>query len=275
MFARPPIRYLLPNLITVASTLCGFLMLFLAATSEYASGFYLASAFVPLACVIDGFDGRVARMMNGESRFGAEFDSLSDMFTFGVAPSLLAYFWGLHQLGVVGGAAAFLYLIAAMARLARFNIGAGEGHLPDRYFEGLPAPMAGMGIAAVVGLQSGLLGHESMSASSASWFAAYIVMLSLLMVSGVPFRSFKDVRFTPLNALVVGAVLSTVFIVSVAVDLMTAFGLAFFIYFLGNIFGAIFFFGRHKEEAEVDSWTVVEDDWIAGEDEEEGHDVRF
>lgn len=274
MIARLPLRYLLPNLITVASTLCGFLMLFLAATSEYASGFYLASAFVPLACVIDGFDGRVARMMNGESRFGAEFDSLSDMFTFGVAPAILAYFWGLHELGVVGGAAAFLYLIAAMARLARFNIGAGEGHAPARYFEGLPAPMAGMGIAAVVGLQSGLFGQDAMSASSASWFAAYIVMLSLLMVSGVPFRSFKDIRFTPINALVVGAVLSTVCIVSVAVDIMTAFGLAFFIYFIGNIIGAIVFAGRRKDEVELDSWSVADDEWVAS-DEEESHDLRF
>jgi CDP-diacylglycerol--serine O-phosphatidyltransferase len=249
-------------------------MLFLAATSEFASGFYLAAACVPIACVIDGFDGRIARMIDGESRFGAEFDSLSDMFTFGVGPAFLAYFWGLHEIGLIGGLVAFVFLIAAMARLARFNLGAASGHGSDRYFEGLPAPMAGMGIAAVVGLQAGWFGQSSMSAPSAAWFAAFIALLALLMVSEVPFRSFKDLRLTPVNALFVGTVLSTVCVVSVAIDPMTGLGLAFFGYFFANLFGAIFLSMGVEEAEDEQSWTVLDEDWSSADDEE-GRDLTI
>lgn len=271
MLVRPPIRYIVPNLLTVASSFCGFMLLYLAATSEYASGFYLAACFVPIASVIDGFDGRVARLLHGESRFGAEFDSLSDMFTFGVAPAFLAYFWGLDKLGIIGGFAAFLFLIAAMARLARFNLGASAGHSADRYFQGLPAPMGGMGIASVVGIQAGLMGQNEMSGSASAWFAAYVVMLALLMVSTVPFRSFKDLRMTPLNLLIVGTVLSGVAVVSIVVDPMTALGFAFFGYFLGNVIAAVFISGEIAE-VEEDPWSIPDDEWMSSEDED-GHDA--
>jgi CDP-diacylglycerol--serine O-phosphatidyltransferase len=132
-------------------------------------------------------DGGVARLTNTQSEFGAQYDSLSDCVAFGVAPGLVAYAWGLTTLGKAGWAAAFLYVACAALRLARFNVQAGEAD--KRYFVGLPSPTAAGTVAVLVwlGATRGFTGDDL------PWVVALVTAgLGLLMVSSVPFHSFKE-----------------------------------------------------------------------------------
>ena len=149
MITIPSPRYILPNLFTLSATFCGFAAIWLGAEAESGEQFYAAAALIAFAVFLDGFDGRVARMVNAETKIGVQLDSLSDFLTFGVAPAVLAYAWGLEAFGVGGLLIAFLFAAGAMLRLARFNVEAEEvsGPGPSRYFRGLPAPMAGMTVS--------------------------------------------------------------------------------------------------------------------------------
>jgi CDP-diacylglycerol--serine O-phosphatidyltransferase len=224
MLTIPPARYLLPGLFTLASTFCGFAVLVLAATADSADDYYRAAILIPLACLLDGFDGRVARLLHGESRLGAQLDSLSDLATFGIAPAFLLWSWALQPLGGLGIGVAFAFVAASMTRLARFNVIDAEphdGHVA-RYFTGLPAPMGGNALATLVALEAGFLGRAVSSGPAAGWIAALVVLIALLMVSNVPFRTFKDLRMTPLNRLLVAGAIAATVGVSLAVDLMVA-----------------------------------------------------
>jgi CDP-diacylglycerol--serine O-phosphatidyltransferase len=224
MISIPPVRYILPNLFTLGSAFCGFALIWLAFSATEAADFYRAAALIPLACFLDGFDGRVARMVKGESRFGAQLDSLSDFATFGVAPAFLVYVWALQPLGTAGLIVAFIFASASMIRLARFNVAAEEDvhGPPARYFQGLPAPMGGNAIASIVAFEAGFLGRDESPASAQLAIVALVLLLAMLMVSNVPFRTFKDVRMTPLNRLfVVGAITGTLGL-SLLVDFMFA-----------------------------------------------------
>lgn len=231
MIRIPPARFILPNLFTLAAFFCGFALIWKAGDAEEARHFYLAATLIPLAALFDGFDGRVARLVQGSSKFGVQYDSLSDLVAFGVAPAILIYYWALHELGTVGLVIAFLYAAAAMTRLARFNVSAEEDGGCARYFEGLPSPFAGLVIAALVGVQTGLLGLSAPSDRAVPFIAALVLLIGFLMVSQVRFRTFKDLSFTPRVRLITAALLATILVLSVRFDFMVAlaFGLGSYI----------------------------------------------
>ena len=143
--------YLLPSAFTMANMFCGYACIVHAMRSE----FHTAAAFIGVAIVLDMLDGRIARMTGTTSAFGLEFDSLADVVSFGVAPAVLSFAWGLQPLGRIGWAAGFLFVAAAAVRLARFNIQSGS-HQDKRYFVGMPSPpAAGVPAATVFAFPAG------------------------------------------------------------------------------------------------------------------------
>jgi CDP-diacylglycerol--serine O-phosphatidyltransferase len=176
--------YLLPNLFTTGALFSGFY----AVVASMNGHFENAAVAIFVAMVLDGLDGRVARMTNTSSAFGAEYDSLADMVSFGVAPSLVVFNWVLDDIGKLGWFAAFLYVAGAALRLARFNTQIGS--TDKRYFIGLPSPAAA---AAVAGLVWAATEYEVDGAPYAYLVAGYVALVGVLMVSNVLYYSFKDV----------------------------------------------------------------------------------
>ncbi|WP_440615347.1 CDP-diacylglycerol--serine O-phosphatidyltransferase [Cysteiniphilum sp. 6C5] len=180
--------YILPNLFTSASLFAGFY----AIIAAFNSHFVLASVCIYVAAIMDSLDGRVARLTNTQSAFGAEYDSLADIVSFGVAPALIIYFWAVKHLDQFGWAVAFIYLACVALRLARFNTQL-DDNSPDskRYFTGLPCPASAATIAGFVWFCN-TLGHTS-AEGWVTFFATIITLyLSAMMVSNIKFRSFKD-----------------------------------------------------------------------------------
>ena len=175
--------YLLPNLFTTAALFAGFY----AIVAAMGGRFEAASVAIFVAMVLDGADGRIARMTNTESAFGAEYDSLSDVISFGLAPALVAYEWSLQGLGKLGWIAAFFYAAATALRLARFNTQLGTAD--KRYFQGLPCPAAA---AVVAGLVWEATDRSVDGASLMPVTMAVTVLTGILMVSNVRFYSFKE-----------------------------------------------------------------------------------
>ncbi len=176
--------YLLPNLLTTAGLFSGFF----AVVSSMNGRFEAAAVAIFVAMVFDGLDGRVARMTNTQSEFGAEYDSMADMVSFGVAPALVAYNWGLAEMGKLGWLAAFIYVAGAALRLARFNTNVGI--VDKRYFQGLASPAAAALVAGLVwvGVEYDVNGHDI------GVLVAIVTGLSgILMVSNFKYNSFKEV----------------------------------------------------------------------------------
>jgi CDP-diacylglycerol--serine O-phosphatidyltransferase len=182
---RPRFRrgvYILPSLFTLGNMFCGYVCVVYAMRGDYES----AAPFVGFAFLLDALDGRIARLTGSESAFGVEFDSLADVISFGLAPAVLAYAWGLSPLGRLGLAAGFLYVSAAAMRLARFNIQTGTG-LDKRYFVGMPSPpAAGVVAATVYAYPWGLYDYRAALPA-----LALVLVPAALMVSTIRFRSFK------------------------------------------------------------------------------------
>lgn len=184
----PPKRrrgiYLLPNLFTTAGLFAGFYAI-VAATKIH---FEAAAIAIFVAMIMDGLDGRIARMTNTQSDFGKEYDSLSDMVAFGVAPALVVYEWALSGLGKLGWLAAFIYTAGAALRLARFNVQ--HAVVNKRYFQGLASPAAAgvLGGMVWVGDDFGLRD----SVGIAGLAAVMTVVVAVLMVSNVRYHSFKN-----------------------------------------------------------------------------------
>ncbi len=177
--------YLLPNLFTTAALFCGFF----AIVQAMKGGFEAAAVAIFVAMVLDGLDGRVARMTRTQSAFGAEYDSLSDMVSFGVAPALVSYAWALKDLGRLGWIAAFIYCAGAALRLARFNTTLEV--IDKRYFQGLPSPAA----AALVTAFLWVMIDKDVAAADVRWGACLLVIFAgISMVTNVQFYSFKDVN---------------------------------------------------------------------------------
>lgn len=175
--------YLLPNLFTTANLFAGFYAIINAMNGN----FYVAAAAVFVAMVLDGLDGRVARLTNTQSAFGAEYDSLSDMVAFGVAPALLAFEWALGSMGKVGWMVAFIYVAGAALRLARFNTQIGS--TDKRYFIGLASPAAAGVVAGTVWAFSDF----GIQGSNMSFVVALLVAAAgVLMVSNIKYNSFKE-----------------------------------------------------------------------------------
>jgi len=185
--------YLLPNLITTAALFAGFYGIIAGTQGK----FELASVAIFIAMILDALDGRVARMTNTQTEFGAEYDSLSDMGSFGLAPALVMYEWSLSSLvdvsftmGKLGWLAAFLYVASGALRLARFNTKA--SNTDKRYFQGLPSPAAA---GVVVGFVWACFDNNIKGDDVAFIALAIIVFSGLMMVSNVSYYSFKDIDF--------------------------------------------------------------------------------
>jgi CDP-diacylglycerol--serine O-phosphatidyltransferase len=240
----PSTRVVVPNLFTLAATFCGISVLWLSMGAESPADFYLACTLIPLACILDGFDGRVARMLHGETKFGMELDSLSDAITFGVAPAFVLYAWALKPYGFAGLCVTFVFAAAAMLRLARFNVQSEKPNKGNRYFTGLPAPMGGMGIASIIALQVAVLDRDIATDAERPYLAIYALLLAVLMVSEVPFRTFKDFRLTRANRLLLAAVLASVVIVGLYHGFMVALAIAHMVYLSTGLAGTAVREGR-------------------------------
>jgi CDP-diacylglycerol--serine O-phosphatidyltransferase len=180
--------YLLPNAFTTAALFCGFYAIVMAMNQRFEHACWA----VFIAMILDALDGRVARLTNTQSEFGAQYDSLSDMVSFGAAPALVIYEWSLRGLGKWGWIAAFVYCAGAALRLARFNTNIEV--VDKRFFQGLPSPAAA---ALVVGFIMFTIDPDiAISARQVDWVSWCIALFAgLTMVSNVPFYSFKDVNF--------------------------------------------------------------------------------
>jgi len=196
------LMFVLPNLFTCTSIFCGFYALTLCAGDATPAQLYQASIAIIFAMFFDGFDGRVARLTKTQSQFGVELDSLADVVSFGVVPAMLVYKWALSALGFVGIFIAFAFAACGALRLARFNVLAQRPHPGGmRYFVGLPIPLAaGVVVSMVIAHHVGQGG--ALPASADGPVAGLVVALSLLMVSTVRYRTFKDLRLSPRSATV-------------------------------------------------------------------------
>lgn len=179
--------YLFPNMITTAALLCGFYSIISSTGGQFEKAIYA----IFLAALFDGLDGRVARWTNAQSAFGEQFDSLSDMLSFGVAPAILVYSWILSPLGRIGLACAFIFTACAAFRLARFNVQIAV--VDKRYFIGLASPLAALVLAS--GIWVGIDNPTWIDSSLLGWkivYAILAVIVGFLMVSNVRYFSFKE-----------------------------------------------------------------------------------
>ncbi len=176
--------YLLPSLLTLGNMFCGYACVVYAMRGEFET----AAPFIGFAIVLDMLDGRIARLTGTASAFGVEFDSLADVISFGIAPAILSFAWGLSPLGRLGWAAGFMFLTAGAMRLARFNIQSAAGG-DKRYFVGMPSPAAAAVPAATVfAYPAGLSDYRQALPA-----LAMVLVPAVLMVSTIRFRSFKTI----------------------------------------------------------------------------------
>ena len=203
--------YILPNLFTLSSVFCGFVSISLSAFGQGGADLYQAALAICFGFFFDTADGRVARLTKTQTELGRDLDSLADVITFGVAPALMVYKWGLTSFGRMGIFIAGLFVCAGAMRLARFNVlsrreeAAGKKE-PGKYTLGLSIPAAASVLVLLV-----LVAHHAgpYKLVSESVVAGVVLMLSYLMVSRVRFRSFKDLRLTRRTvelALIIGGV---------------------------------------------------------------------
>ena len=192
--------YLVPNLITTASMLSAFFSITTSSTGD----FYKASLAIFLSAILDGMDGRAARMLNAQSPFGEQYDSLADMVAFGLAPAVLVYHFALHELGRFGMACAFVFIACAAFRLARFNVQIGS--VDKRYFVGLASPLAALLVTTSVMVS---IDHMTQLGKQSIFLAIWTLICGLLMVSNVRYYSFKefDRKKVPFVALIIGVLI--------------------------------------------------------------------
>ena len=180
--------YLLPSILTTFGMFAGFYSIIASINGD----FTLAAISIMVAMLWDALDGRVARLTNTQSDFGAQYDSLADLVSFGVAPALLVYEWSLSDLGRIGWLAAFIFLACAALRLARFNTQIGISD--KRYFQGLPSPAAAGVIASMIWLKFWKFEYFDFGIVSLSYYVGVgiTIVCALLMVSNVRYYSFKE-----------------------------------------------------------------------------------
>jgi CDP-diacylglycerol--serine O-phosphatidyltransferase len=209
---RPiPVRMLVPNVITLLAICAGLTAIRLSSEGRME----LAVAAIVFAAVLDGVDGRVARMIKGQSKFGAELDSLADFVNFGVAPGLILYSWTLHELNNVGWIAAMVFAISGGLRLARFNATMDDPNKPAfaaNFFTGVPAPAG-----AILVLLPIYLSFLGMPAPPVMLTAAYTLLIAFLMVSRLPVFSGKTVRLRVPPEMVLPVFVSVIFFVALLI----------------------------------------------------------
>jgi len=222
--------YLLPNLFTTASLFSAFYAIVAGINGDFDK----AAVAIFISMILDGLDGRVARMTNTQSKFGEQYDSLADMVAFGVAPALVAFSLNLNSLGNLGWIGTFILVVGAALRLARFNTQIGE--VDSRFFVGLPSPAA-------AGVVAGLIWIYHIHSLAASTFATLLMLfvvagVGVLMVSNIRYYSFKDLdlkRRVPFTAILVMVLILSV----VAYDPATVLLVSFLIYALSGPFQAL------------------------------------
>ncbi len=245
----PPHRgvYLLPNLITAGSLFAGFYVIILSADGN----FERAAWFILVSGVLDGLDGKIARLTGTTSKFGVELDSLADLVAFGVAPGVLMYTWALRGFGKLGWLAAFLFVVCGALRLARFNIQVNT--VESKRFVGLPIPAAA-GIVATCVLLFYEMGGSGTVRQVSIMLLLYI--LAFLMVSNISYYSFKDPELfkrQPFFFLVLGVVLLIVIVAKPVVMLFTI-GLVYM------ISGPLWMLKRKGKDAQLESMDPVGDE---------------
>ncbi|HEY2027870.1 MAG TPA: CDP-diacylglycerol--serine O-phosphatidyltransferase [Myxococcales bacterium] len=201
---RPNLRklmFVLPNLFTVSSIFCGVYSITLSAGEPTGDNFYRAAVAIFFGSFFDAFDGRVARLTRTQSDFGVELDSLADVISFGVAPAILVFKWALSGLGFAGFFICSAYASCGAIRLARFNVLAHAEAGTQRYFVGLPIPLAaGMLVSVVIALNSL---REPVAEAVGLWpIAILVLVLAFLMVSTIRYRTFKEAGLNPRTLLI-------------------------------------------------------------------------
>ena len=235
--------YILPNLMTTANLFCGFFSVILSMKGE----FKYAAIAVVIAAVFDQLDGRLARLTHATSKFGAEYDSLCDLVSFGMAPALLMYLWALNPYGRFGMMACFLFVACGALRLARFNVQINV--VEKNFFQGLPIPMA----AGIV--TSSYLAFDDLGWAPSEWrglmLFGMVVLMAFVMVSNFRYRSFKDLDLKerlPFKYLVAGLVV----LVTVALYPEVMLFVLFLTYgTLGAIFGVLQIGKKRRIKASV------------------------
>ena len=223
---RPiPVRMLVPNVITLLAICAGLTAIRLSTEGRME----LAVAAIVFAAVLDGLDGRVARMIKGQSKFGAELDSLADFVNFGVAPGLILYFWQLHELGNGGWIAAMVFAISGGLRLARFNATMDDPNKPPfaaNYFTGVPAPAGAITVLLPIYLAFLGVPHPP-----AVLTALYTLVIAFLMVSRLPVFSGKTVRMRVPPEMVLPVFVSVIFFIALLIGypwyILSAFTVAY------------------------------------------------
>jgi CDP-diacylglycerol--serine O-phosphatidyltransferase len=209
---RPiPVRMLVPNVITLLAICAGLTAIRLSTEGRME----LAVAAIVFAAVLDGIDGRIARMIKGQSKFGAELDSLADFVNFGVAPGLILYFWQLHELNNGGWIAAMVFAISAGLRLARFNATIDDPNKPGfavNYFTGVPAPAGAITVLLPI-----YLAFLTLPKPPALVTAVYTLLIAFLMVSRLPVFSGKTVRMRVPPEMVLPVFVSVVFFIALLI----------------------------------------------------------
>ncbi|RXF73997.1 CDP-alcohol phosphatidyltransferase family protein [Hansschlegelia zhihuaiae] len=211
---RVPFRLLLPNLVTLLALCVGLTGVRMAIEGRLEMAVYL----VVLAAALDGVDGRLARLLKGASRFGAELDSLTDFVNFGVAPALILYMWGLNGLGHVGWIGALILAIACALRLARFNVALDDPNKPawsSAFFTGVPAPAGAIGALLPIYLE--FLGFPRTPIGT-PLVLAYVIGVALLMVSPLPTWSGKQLGARVSRAYVAPALIGAALFVALLVS---------------------------------------------------------
>jgi CDP-diacylglycerol--serine O-phosphatidyltransferase len=207
--------YILPNLLTTANLFCGFYGIIAAIKNDFKT----AAIAILVSCLFDILDGKVARFTGADSRFGLEYDSLADMVAFGLGPALLVYLWALAPFGRLGWVAAFLFVACGALRLARFNVQVSS--VSKRYFVGLPIPGAACMVATTV-----LFFHQLQGSGPSKPYLLLTLtyILGFLMVSNIPYSSFKEIDWfqkMPFRSLVLTILLFSIIAVQPSIMLFT------------------------------------------------------
>ncbi len=181
-------RVILPNTLTLIGVCIGLTSINFALNGNYK----LSIIAILLAAIIDGLDGRIARLIKGTSRVGKELDSLTDVISFGVAPAFIMYFWQLNSLGKIGWLVSLIYVVCVALRLARFNINTGgESSWKDNFFEGIPSPAGGVLVLSPLIYESS--GFDILNLNYQLVTPIVFITISILLISKIPTYSFKKI----------------------------------------------------------------------------------
>jgi CDP-diacylglycerol--serine O-phosphatidyltransferase len=268
--------FVLPNLFTVSSIFCGVYSITLSAGEPTGDNFYRAAVAIFFGSFFDAFDGRVARLTRTQSDFGVELDSLADVISFGAAPAILVYKWALAGMGFLGFFIAAVYASCGAIRLARFNVLAHSAGGNQRYFVGLPIPLAaGMLVSLVIALNTQ---RTPVAEAVGLWpIATLVLVLAFLMVSTIRYRTFKEAGLNAKTLLV--------FLLVVAVGVIIALrgrpSLVLMVYFLSYVLlgiGEEVLFGRKRRAAAraavaAAAHPEIEEPLLPAEEDEEAIDA--